>query len=86
MGFTYRKSVSIGPFRVNVRPLGLNQRPQTTRVTICSRAVGPTNDQFLISRSKFNGHASVKDSTATTTLMTPVSGWVQFVKTPIMIG
>ena len=46
MGFSKRKSVSIGPFPVNVRPLGLNQRPQTTRVTTGRRATGPTNDQF----------------------------------------
>ncbi len=46
MGFSNRKSVSIGPFPVSVRPLGLNQRPQTTSVTSSRRVTGPTNDQF----------------------------------------
>ena len=46
MDFYCRAFTSIGPFRVSVRPLGLNQRPQTTGVTTDRRVTGPTNDQF----------------------------------------
>ena len=46
MGFRNCKSVSIEPFPVNVRPLGLNQRPQSTWLTTGRRATWPTNDQF----------------------------------------